>query len=281
MKNVTAGNVVFLLTLLFLLSCSGEKTERELYEETTSGFKFKTYKAASGTAVGPAVKAYNSQQPDTIAPVKTEYAHLLLGYFWAVSSKPAMAFAEADLAEETNDEDVKFMARSLRSITMYEQGWDSLAQEESRAANEQAQRTPGSTVQSEVTIFYMLLGLLKAYEKDFDQSKFYWAGFATQTGIHWPYMLTDAAADLHGGRMQQGLSKLKAASQDPAVPSSIQAALAERIQLIEQKAGNVDSSFFWPRLISALVLDELKKSGNPQLSKFVRMIEGVKEKLPV
>lgn len=281
MNLTSLSNKLFLAFVVCLLSCSGKKTEREQYEELHSGFTFTTYKAASRAAIGPAVKLYNTQTPDSIPPIDPEYAHLLLGYFWTISAKPTAAFAEADIAEESADNDVKFLARSLRSIAMYEQGWDSLAREESQAANLQVQRSSSSNVQYEATTFYMLLGILKAYERDFDQSKFYWAGFANQTGIHWPYTLTDAAADLHGGRVQQGLGKLKTASQDPAVPEPIRKALGEKLQGIEAKTGDVNSTFFWPRLISAVVLDELKNSGNPQMQKFVRMVEGVKEKLPV
>lgn len=280
--NLMAFLSRFLLALVVVcaVSCSGKKTEREQYEEPHSGFTFTTYKAASRAAVSPAVALYNAQVPDSIGPIDAEYAHLLLGYFWTISAKPTAAFAEADIAEESADNDVKFLARSLRSIAMYEQGWDSLAREEAQAANLQVQRSSSSTVQYEATTFYMLLGILKAYERDFDQSKFYWAGFANQTGIHWPYTLTDAAADLHGGRVKEGLSKLKIASQDPAVPEPIRKALGEKLQSIEEKTGDVNSSFFWPRLISVVVLDELKKSGNPQMQRFVQMVESVKEKLP-
>ncbi|MFD0999776.1 hypothetical protein ACFQ21_10675 [Ohtaekwangia kribbensis] len=270
---------ILLSLLLLVIGCSKEKTERERYEETTSSFTYKTYKAASATTVGPAVTLYNHELPDTIAPVKTEYAHLLLGYLWTISKKPAMAFAEADLAQESTDEDVRYLAQSLRSIAMYEQGWDTLAREESQLAKSQLRKSK-SEVQYEATVFYMLLGLVKAYEKDFNQSKFYWAGFANETGIHWPYQLTDAIADLQANRLQQGLQKLKVLSQDKAVPESLRITLAEQIEAIEKKGGDVESPFFWPKLISSLVIDELKKTSSGQLTGLLNMLEGLMEKLP-
>ncbi len=270
---------ILLSLLLFAIGCSKEKTERELYEETTSSFTYKTYKAASSAAVGPAVKLYNHELPDSITPVKTEYAHLLLGYLWTISKKPAMAFAEADLAQESTDDDVRYLAQSLRSIAMYEQGWDTLAREESQLAKSQLRKSK-SEIQYEATVFYMLLGLAKAYEKDFNQSKFYWAGFANETGIHWPYQLTDAIADLQANRIQQGLQKLKVLSQDEAVPEALRIALAEQIQAIEKKGGDVESPLFWPKLISSLVLDELKKKSSGQITGLLTMLEGLMEKLP-
>lgn len=270
---------ILLSFLLLVIGCSKEKTERELYEETTSSFTYKTYRAASSTTVGPAVTLYNHERPDSIAPVKTEYAHLLLGYLWTISKKPAMAFAEADLAQESSDEDVRYLAQSLRSIAMYEQGWDTLAREESQLAKSQLRKSK-SEVQYEATVFYMLLGLAKAYEKDFNGSKFYWAGFANETGIHWPYQLTDAIADLQANRLQQGLQKLKVLSQDKAVPESLRTTLAAQIEAIENKGGDVESPLFWPKLISSLVIDELKKSSSGQITGLLNMLEGLMEKLP-
>ncbi len=270
---------ILLSFLLLAIGCSKEKTERELYEETTSSFTYKTYKAASSTAVGPAVTLYNHELPDSITPIKTEYAHLLLGYLWTISKKPAMAFAEADLAQESTDEDVRYLAQSLRSIAMYEQGWDTLAREESQLAKSQLRKSK-SDVQYEATVFYMLLGLAKAYEKDFNGSKFYWAGFANETGIHWPYQLTDAIADLQANRLQQGLQKLKVLSQDKAVPESLRTTLAAQIEAIEKKGGDVESPLFWPKLISSLVIDELKKSSSGQITGLLNMLEGLMKKLP-
>jgi hypothetical protein len=281
MKN-TILRVTLLIFLTFLLTtCSEKKTERERYEEATSGFTYKTYKAASRVTVPPAVEAYNHELPDSIAPLGSDYAHLLLGFGWTVSSKSGMAFAESDLAEESANEEVKFLARSLRSIAMYQEGWDTLARKESEHANAQVPRASTSNIKNEATVFYLVLGIAKAYDKDFAQSKFYFAGFANQTGIHWPYQIADAADDLHSGRVQEGLSKIKVISQDPAVPESLRVALAEKITLIESKAGDVNSRLFWPKLISAVAMEEMKKSNNAQLGKLVRTLEGIREKLPV
>jgi hypothetical protein len=270
------------LVLAFLLAvcwsaCSDEKTQREKYEDATSGIRFSTYKTTSGAAVGPAVSLYNSQKTDSLPPLDPAYAHLLLGYGWTVSGKASLAFAEADLAQDQGDSTARYLATSLRAIAMYEQGWDSLAHEESTRL--QLMRKPGTDAEYEAAIFYMLMGLVKAYEKDFAQSKFFWAGFANETQIHWPYKLTDAIDDLQHNRLQEGLIKLKALSQDPAVPPALQQALAEQITLIEAKAGDVNSRLFWPKLISAVVLEQLKKSSNTQVAAVVQMVEGVREKI--
>jgi hypothetical protein len=271
---------IVLLPVLFILclaACSGEKTQREQYEDATSGLTFNAYKTTSSTAVGPAVTIYNSQRTDSLPEVHPAYVHLLLGYGWTVSGKHAMAFAEADLAQEAGDTTARYLARSLRSIAMYEQGWDSLAHDEAQQAKTQLK--PGSNAEYEIATFYVLMALAQAYDKDFAQAKFYFAGFANETGIHWPYKLTDAIDDFQHNRVQAGLIKLKTLSQDPDVPPALQQALAEQLKVIEEQAGDVSSSLFWPRLISAVVLEQLKKSSNSEIGRVVQMVERLREKI--
>src|SRR5690242_15084615 len=93
--SATSTRIFLVPLMLFVVSCSKEKTQREQYEDMTSGFTYKTYKVASQASVPPTVVAYNHELPDSISPMRNEYAHLLLGFCWTVSSKPAMAFAES------------------------------------------------------------------------------------------------------------------------------------------------------------------------------------------
>lgn len=247
----------------------------------TSGITYAAYQTASRASIKPSVEAYNKQNPDSIR-LDPAYAHLLLGYFWTVSGKPAWAFAEADLAEESKEANVKYLAQSLRSVTMYQQGWHTLSQQEATYAKQSLSRETSSYAVAEAIAFYLIMGTLYVNEKDFAQAKFFWAGFGNETGIHWPYQLCDAAADWQAGNLDQALSKLKTMSQDPAVPTSLREALLESIGKIEQHAGaSIDSSLFWPKLIAVLLWEELQKSSNPSLRRVTDMISGFREKLPV
>lgn len=280
MHRPFSSRQTFALPILFIIclnACSDEKTQREQYEDVTSGITFRAYKTTSSTAVGPAVKLYNNQRTDSLPPVDPSYVHLLLGYGWTVSGKHAMAFAEADLAQEAGDTTVHYLARSLRSIAMYEQGWDSLAHGEAEQSKKLLK--PNADAAYEIGTFYVIMALAQAYDKDFAQAKFYFAGFANETGIHWPYKLTDAINDFQHNRLQEGLIKIKTLSQDPDVPPALQQVLAEQLQVIEEKAGDVNSSLFWPRLISAVVLEQLKKSSNSEIGKVVQMVERLREKI--
>lgn len=267
------------LLALLLVSCSSKKTEQELYDDETTGFMYTTYKTSSLVAVGAMVKVYNAQRPDSIPAIRPEYAHVLLGYMWAVTGKPVMAFAEAAIVEDNKDEEMQFLGSSLRSITMYQHGWNTLAKQEGERGNALVKKNPSSNVKAEATVSYMVIAIAKVYEGHLDEAKFYWAGFAIQTGINWPYALTDAAADLRGGEPRRGLNKVKVISQDPAVPEPLRVALADKLALLETHADSVNSPLFWPNLISAVVLEELKKTNNDGIGKLVSMLEDVKKKL--
>ena len=105
--------VLFIIQIVFI-GCSSKKTEREQYEDASSGITYSTYKTASRVTIAGTIKAYNYQQPDSL-DLQPQYAHLLLGYFWAISGKSTLSFAEADITEESDETNLKFLAQSMRS----------------------------------------------------------------------------------------------------------------------------------------------------------------------
>jgi hypothetical protein len=280
MKPVISTPLVFIIILF--TGCS-PKTQREQYEEATSGVKYKTYKTASKLAIVGSMEIYNNKQPDSLQ-IHTPYAHLLLGYFWSISGKSSFAFAEADIVEEegseSKDSHVKYLGQSLRSITMYQAGWHKLAKQESAKARQNVSTDQGSKGKYEAAVIHLLMGTVYIKEKDFEKAKFFWGGFATETGIHWPYQLCDATADFQARNVQQGLQKVKIISQDPTVPKPIRDELALQIEKIEKQVGtSVNSSLFWPAIIGKLIWEELKKSSHESLNKLANSIENVGEKL--
>jgi hypothetical protein len=273
---------ILIFIFIILTGCS-PKSQRKQYEEAASGLKFNTYKTASKVAIVGSMEVYNNQQPDSLH-LRPPYAHLLLGYFWSISGKSSFAFAEADIVEEKGNErnapDVKYMAQSLRSITMYQAGWHQLAKEESAKAKQNVSTDQGSKVAYEAAVIYLLMGTAYSKEKDFEKAKFFWGGFATETGIHWPYQICDATADFQAGNVQQGLQKVNVISQDPTVPKPIRDKFALEIQKIEKHAGaSVNSSLFWPSIIGKIIWEELKNSSQKSLSKLTTSIESIGKNL--
>jgi hypothetical protein len=274
--------LISLVIFVLFAGCS-PKTQREQYEEATSGVKYKTYKTASKLAIAGSTEVYNHQQPDSLH-IHPPYAHLLLGYFWSVSGKSSFAFAEADIVEakgiESKDTHVKYLGQSLRSISMYQAGWHKLAKEESEKARQNISTDQGSKNKHEAAVIYLLMGTVYVKEKDFEKAKFFWGGFATETGIHWPYQICDATADFQAKNVQQGLQKVKIISQDSTVPKPIRDQLALEIAKVEKHAGaSVNSSLFWPSIIGKIIWQELKKSSQQSLNKLANSIEDVGEKL--
>lgn len=271
---------LLLLGTLLLFACGKEKTERERYEEVRSSFKYKTYKALSEKLTYDMVQVQGvpmrAKEGDEL------YMRLLLGYNWAIAKKDAFAFAESDIVNErTNTPSEKFLAHSINAITMYENGWLELAKEESALANSAVNKSPGNdTIRAQVAIFHLIMGTLSIKDKDFDAARFHFAGFGQVTNIHWPYQLVDALADIQKGDVQTGLKKIKRMSENPAVPAEIRVILANGIAEVEKNTGgDVDSSLFWPRAISGILLEQLKNSGIKELEKAGEQLDKLKEKL--
>ena len=280
MKSVTSCILAF--SLILFTECS-PPSQREQYEEATSGLKYSAYKNASKAAILGSTEIYNHQQPDSLK-FQPPYAHLLLGYFWSISGKSSFAFAEADIVQEKGNErrdsNTKSMAQTLRSLSMYQAGWHQLAKEESAKAIQNIEEDQGSKSKNEAAVFYLLMGTVYTTEKDFEKAKFFWGGFATVTDIHWPYQICDATADFQAGNIHQGLQKVKVISQDPTVPKPIRDKFALEIEKIEKNAGaSVNSSLFWPSIIGKMIWGELKTSSSQSLSKLSNSIEDIGKKL--
>ena len=204
-------SIIFGATLIFLSACScGHKTEREQYEDATSGIKYSAYKTLSKEVFPPLFKTYNSKSPDSLK-VQLETGRLVLGYFWMCSGKTTFGFAEGNIIKENSkDEAFKSLAKLMIAIGMYENGWKTLATEETKDATAMLEKNPeGRYVKIEIMMIQLLMGTYSVYAKDFDAAKFHMAGFGTMSGIHWPYMLVDAMADIENGDLQTGLKRSK------------------------------------------------------------------------
>jgi hypothetical protein len=272
--------IIFFLPILFV-GCGGKKTERELYEEIRSSFKYKTYKTVSEKLPIDIVYSRGTVTPEQKQQDEM-YLRILLGYSWAVTKKDAFAFAEADIVtEKAKDTGVKFLAHSINAIMMYENGWQELAKEESALANGALNKNPNNdTIKIQMAVFHLTMGSLSVKDKNYKAARFHFAGFGQVTGINWPYQLVDAMADIDGGDIQKGLRKIKAMSQDPSVPPEIRVILADVISDIEKNTGgNVDSSLFWPKAISGILIDQLKKSGVKEIKEAAESLDKIKQKL--
>ncbi len=276
-------SIILSLFILFSGCSSSLRKQRKQYEKATSGVTYKTYKTASQLALAGSMAVYNDQQPDSLQ-IRTPYAHLFLGYFWSVSGKSSLAFAEANIVEEksnqSNDSHMKYLGQSLRAITQYQAGWYLLAAEESAKARQSVSIGQVSRRKYEAAVIHLLLGSIYIKEKDFENARFFWGAFATETGIGWPYQICEAAAAFQGGNVQLGLQKVKSIAQDPAVPKPIRDQLTLELEKVEAHAGSsIDSSLFWPSIVGTIIWQELRNSSLQSLNKFAKTLEDVGSKL--
>ena len=279
-RSMLSFKIFILVVGLSLLNCGGKKTERELYEEVRSSFKYKTYKAVSEKLTYDLVALPNL--PVEANKENEMIMRLLLGYSWGITKKDAFAFAESDIvSEKSTISSEKFLAHSINSIVMYENGWTELAKEESILANGAVNQNPeDSSVKLQAAVFHLIMGSLTLKDKNYTAARFHFAGFGQVTGINWPYQIVDAIADIEAGDIQKGLQKIKRISQDPSVPPEIRLILSDAITEVEKNTGgNVDSKLFWPKAIAGILLDQLQKSSIQEIKDAADKMKKVKEKL--
>jgi hypothetical protein len=281
-KNMKKGLLLLAIVSIFVLAGCGchKKTEREQYESATSTLKYKSYKLVSKEVFPALFNAYNSKTPDSLK-VREEFVHLLLGYFWMCSDKTTFGFAEGNIIVDKSDNDTfKSYARLMISIGMFENGWKDLAKEESAEGIKLLSKNPeGEYVKLELTVLQLVMGTYAVYSHDFEIAKFHFAGFATLTSIDWPYKLVDGMNDIEKGNTQTGLKKIKAMTTDETVPKEIRETLKTAIEEVEKKGGSVDSALFWPRVVSSVLYDELKKNAQPGMDGFMKVLDDLQKKL--
>ena len=274
MKNIIQY-FLFASSLFFLFSsCSKPKTEKEQYEDMTSSLKYKSYKATSETTLPPSVKIYKANAKNQYQAPDENFLRLLLGYNWAVTGQSEFAFAESDIVTETaKNPEEKFLAGSLRAIVMYENGWDTLAKEESDMSVKNVSAQSASQIKTQIIVFHLILGTAYIKRKDYEHARFHFAGFGKETGINWPYQICDAANDIDKGNVQQGLIKIKKMSEDPAVPVEIREILKNGIAEIEKQHGDVNSSLFWPKAISSIIFKQLNEGTNKEIQDMMKFAD--------
>lgn len=281
-NNITKTFLVFsgllILTAFIFCGCR-KKTEREKYESATSTLKYKSYKLVSKEVFPTLFNTYNSNVADSLQ-VREEFVHLMLGYFWMCSDKTTFGFAEGNIVVEESDQDVfKSYARLMIAIGMFQNEWKDLAREESSEAVKLLSKNPeGEYVKLELTILQLLMGTYAVYSRDFEVAKFHFAGFATLSGIEWPYKLVDAMNDIEKGNTQLGLQKIKAMTTDENVPKEVRDTLKTIIDEAESKGGSVDSLLFWPRTISLILFDQLKNVGQAGWSETMKLVDDISGK---
>lgn len=281
-KNINFLGLAALLLLVLSAGCGSDKpTERDQYEEVRSSFKYKTYKTLSKGSVTFIADGYNKTLDSAGWKVEDSYFRLMLGYYWSISAHPAFAFAEADiLTEQSGSKNLTYLASMLNSCTMYQQGWTELAKEESdKGITLAATNGDKEMVEIETMIFHLLVGTVCIQQENYDAAKFHFAGFGQLTGVEFPYKLIDVMVDIKKGDIQAGLQKAKKLSDDPTMPESIRTELKVIIAEAESKGGDVNSSMFWPKIISGVIMDELKKSSKAGVSGVMELVGSATDKL--
>ncbi len=267
-----------LVFILIMTGCNNSKSDYEKYEALKNGVKYKSYVKLSRDVAALPVNTYNKTLSDkTNKEIKEKDFRLLLCFAWILSGKQDFAIAESNIVinSDYSDED-KALAYDLLSMSMYEKGWNTLAVEMGKEGT--SSKTLDKDAKNKSLAAWMIIGCYGVYSDDFDLAKAAFAKFGADTGVNWPYALTDAIADIKSLRIQSGLKKMKALSEDTSVPVEIRDEVKKTIKTVEEKTGDVDSAAFWPRLIATSIYSESKKVGDAGYKKIVGFLDEVQDK---
>ncbi len=243
--------------------CNKKKpTEQQRYRKIPKGFKFRAYKKLSGKALPPLVKVYNSRAKEGDR-VSVFLCRLVLGYGWMVNSKSELTIAEGLLITEDSSTTAfgRALGHLLLSIGMHGAGLETLAtQEKDKAGDAIGTENQRKQTDAVLAVGYALLAFHALREKQVGPAIVFLRGFDTVTGIGWPVPLVEVLKDLQDKKYQRALIRAKKLSKDEQVPAPIRTELAALVAAAEKKGGPVESKVFWPRLMSRVLYDELRKS---------------------
>jgi|GEM_PF-1053748 len=273
-----------LALFIFLFSCKSDNSEQKEYDSLKLNLKYKSYKTLSDNTIPPLVLLYNSTSHKDDPEISEGVLRLLLGYSWIVNNKPNYAIAEGNIIQDlsTGDKDLKFLAHSLVAISMYEEGWKTLATDEAEKGESLLNKEPKSTdSQLKIMTFHIIMGTLSVYEENYQGARFHYAGLSIATGISWPYQIVDAMADLKEGKNKQGLMKIKVLKSDKDIPESVRKSLSETLTKVEKTTGTIDSKLFWSQNISQALYSEIKNSTITGIDKVTELLDNLSEKLKI
>ncbi len=244
--------------------CKKKKpTEEQRYAKLQKKYKFRAYKKLSKTALPPLVKAYNSSQASAGDKVPVFLCRLVLGYTWMVNNKPPFTIAEGQLTTEDKSTPKfgKALGHLIISFGLHGAGLKRLAtKEKDKGVDSVTTEDKREQTDQVLAIGYALLALHALKEKKFGHAIVFLRGFDTVTGIGWPVPLVEVLKDIQDKKYQSALIKAKKLSKNEEVPAPIRKELAKMVTTAEKKGGPVESKLFWPRLLSRVLFDELRKS---------------------
>lgn len=286
MKKSFHSLYFFLITLsLFLFSCGGSTDpEQKEYDSMCSSLKFKSYKTLSENTIPPILLVYNSTAHEDDLILSEGVLRLLIGYSWAVNNKPDYAVAESKIIQDLSghDKDINFLTHSLEALALYEKDLKTLAGNESTKAASLLNKMPATkSAEIKKVAYHLLLGTLCIYEKNFQGARFHFAAFNSVTKMEWPYLISDAMADINEGKTKPALKKIKAITENKDVPEEVRNSLLETLKSVEKDTKDIDSQLFWTKVISQALYNAIKTSAIDGIDKIAELIQNIQEKLSI
>ena len=272
-----------------LFGCSKDLTEQEQYQALQDSIKFKLYKSASKTGVPALVTEVNTQTKDKkIKKVlgvefendfRTNDAHGTLAMMWILSMKPDFAIAESFIVADNADDKIdQYRAQSLISLAMYQKGWKMLAAQNNDAARAMLNdKALAEKLYHEQVTAYLIIGLLSLHDNDLETARTAFEAFGSLTQATWLSEVVESVMLIRQGKIQSGLLKLKAASDDPNLSDSERLLLKSFLSNVEKEVGQIDGDLFVVRLFGKVLFERVLETDDAPFSALVDRLEAFKK----
>ncbi|NRR31288.1 hypothetical protein HSX11_13970 [Oxalobacteraceae bacterium] len=276
--------------MLALPGCGEKKSEDEQFSALKDSYKYLAYKKTSQFAMAPLVDQINKQSKAEVAKaafkgkpslnLSVNDGHAAMGLLWLLSMKPDFAIAEADIGlEKLKDKIERYRATSSMAIGMYQKHWPVLAKATSASAGEMLNNKDlAEKMYYEQLTFYMAFGFISLKEKNQDGVRFSFSGLGTLTNIPWLSDVAQSVLLLSEGKIQAGMQRLKAASEDPSMPAGERKYILQVLHAVEKEVGDVDGEFFIVKVFGKVILERILETDSGPFRELVGRLEDMKKK---
>ncbi len=257
---------LFLISIVVmqLAACStSPKSEADMYHDIRKGTVYKAYQKISIAALKPVVKEYdrklaNENKQESAAA----HVHLTMSLLWAVMIYPELSLAEAEYAlEQSSDPHNRYIALTLQSLALHEEGLHFLARDKSVEAQRLRDANNFSNRYTNLLVLIHVAGSsLAIYEGNitYALSELTYIGAATKKD--WIVDLATASQESYNGAQGKAIAKLEKIKSDPDLSDTERDGIAKLIDIT--RAGGKDVGTNVAKAAVALVVSNTIKSSS-------------------
>lgn len=190
MQRIKLTFYFFGFVLFMLTSCSTEriiKRENKKFSKLSSGLKYNSYKSLSKITISNSVQAYNLKKADSLQ-IDEHDLRLLLGFLYTTNKNYRFAVTECNLVLEKSQDSLEiFIAHTILSTLMLENGWNTISiQEEAKAEKFRIKTDTITKLSTKLYVLELILAKKNLDKNDYEEAIKNLNRISVISGIYWP-----------------------------------------------------------------------------------------------